>query len=300
MPAKTKWTPSLSGDLDGKLVLVTGASSGIGLEAARVLAHKHARVILAVRNPAKGEKARQSILSQSSSAQVEVLPLDLADLNSIREFVKSFKKAHKQLDILINNAGVMTPPYSQTKDGFELQMGTNHLGHFALTGLLLPLLQKTPGSRVVNVSSMAHKVGNIDFSDLHWQRRKYRKVKAYGDSKLANLYFTYELARRLPDKTPLVTAAHPGWTSTELTRHITGRPPSPWMLAQPTAMGALPTLRAALDPHALPGYYYGPDGFMEMGGYPVRVESTSLSHQADPARLLWELSTELTGVDFGL
>ncbi len=300
MPKPTPWTAEKIPDLSGKIVIVTGSSSGIGLEAARVLAMKNATVILAVRNPAKGQQALQSIMAQYSQADAQVMSLDLADLKSIEKFAAEFKKKYKKLDILINNAGVMIPPYSLTNDGFELQIGTNHLGHFALTAQLFDLLARTSDSRLVNVASMAHRFSQLDLNDLNWQKRKYSKIKAYGASKIANLYFTYELARRLKGKTPLVTAAHPGWTSTELVRHVGGGPMASRLMAQPASMGALPTLRAALDPDALPGDYYGPQGFMETRGYPVKVSSNALSQDADIARALWEVSENMTGMTFSI
>ncbi len=298
--AKQQWTTENIPDQTGKVVIVTGSSSGIGYEAARVLAMKNATVILAVRNRNKGDKAIQDIMAQYSQAKVQRMDLDLADLKSIKQFVTDFKKDYKQLDLLINNAGVMIPPYSLTQDGFELQMGTNHLGHFALTALLYPLLQKSKDARIVNVSSMAHKFGDIDFKDLHWEKRKYKAGRAYGDSKIANLYFTYELARRSRGKGPMVTAAHPGWTATDLQRHIKGGSLANRVFGQPIRMGALPTLRAATDPDALSGDFYGPDGFMEMKGYPVKVISNQLSQDTERAQLLWQVSEELTGVEFNI
>ena len=215
------WTTDNIPDLNGRTAIVTGSTSGLGRETARVLAAKGAWVTLAVRNTAKGGDVAGKIREQHAGADVAVLALDLADLSSVKAFAAAFLKAHNRLDLLINNAGVMMCPYSKTADGFEIQMGTNHLGHFALTGLLLPLMKKTEASRLVVVASLAHRMGDIDLSDLNWERRRYNTSRAYGDSKLANLLFAYELARRLESdgNTPRVTAAHPGWTATELQRH---------------------------------------------------------------------------------
>jgi len=192
---KHKWDSNNISDQQGKTAIVTGATSGIGLETARVLAVKGAAVVMAVRNTAKGEAAAAKIKGENGNVTITVMEMDLADLASVRRFAEAFAKTHSRLDLLINNAGVMIPPLSRTADGFELQFGTNHLGHFALTGHLIEILQRTPGSRVVNVSSMAHKFGSIDFDDLNWEKRNYKKWQAYGASKIANLYFTYELQR---------------------------------------------------------------------------------------------------------
>lgn len=194
----------------------------------------------------------------------------------------------------------MMCPYSTTEDGFEIQMGTNHLGHFALTGRLMPLLKKTKDSRVVAISSIGHNMGNIDLSDINWEKRKYNTNRAYGDSKLANLYFTYELARKLEDdnNTPMVVAAHPGVTATELTRHSKFFKFFNIFFSQKVDVGTLPTLRAATDPEAKPGDYFGPKGFRGMKGYPVKVDSNKLSKDVIIARKLWVLSEEMTGVSY--
>lgn len=237
------WSESDIPILEGKIAIVTGSSSGIGLETARALAEKGATIIMAIRNLQKGEKARESI-SGKVDGELILMHLNLADLSSVKKFAEEFRNKFDKLDLLINNAGVMMPPYSKTKDGFELQMGTNHLGHYVLTALFFDLIKNTPNSRIVNVSSAMHKYGNINFEDINWEKRKYKAARAYGDSKLANLYFTYELARRAGEKIT-VAASHPGWTATDLQRH------SGWMrffnkiFAQRPAMGALPTLYAA-------------------------------------------------------
>jgi len=266
------------------------------------LANKNAEVIIAVRNLDKGNAAAAKIVTQNKNADVKVMKLDLADLASVRSFAEEFKGKYSRLDRLINNAGVMIPPYSKTADGFELQFGTNHLGHFALTERLLDVLDKTEGSRIVNVSSNAHRFGNIDFDDLSWEKRGYRRWRAYGDSKIANLYFTSELSKKLREARSgtLVTSAHPGWTATDLARHtdlgmagILSR-----FLAQDISMGALPTLRAAYDTDSKGGEFYGPGGFIGIWGYPVEAEPNNLSKNAAIAQRLWEVSEELTGVKF--
>lgn len=295
-----KWTIDQIPDQSGRVAVVTGASSGIGFETARILAEKGATVILAVRNPQKGESALQRIRTRNATARAEMMLLDLANLQSVREFAAAFRRKYDRLDLLINNAGVMIPPYGKTADGFELQFGTNHLGHFALTGLLLPLLLNTPGSRIVNVSSLAHRYGNLNFDDLNWEKRRYKAWRAYGDSKLANLYFTYQLARKLEaaGAEMKVTAAHPGWSATALQRHSTVFQWGNKLFAQPAEMGALPTLRAATDPAAQSGDFFGPGGFQQWRGYPVKVESNPRSHDSDTAQRLWKVSEKLTGVKY--
>ena len=293
-----KWNAESISDQSGRVAIVTGSSSGIGYETARVLAMKNATVIIAVRNPQKGEKALQKIKDQNQNANVMTMVLDLADLNSIRSFVAEFALKFERLDLLINNAGVMAPPYSKTVNGFELQFGTNHLGHFALTMQLMDLLRKTSGSRIVTVSSNMHKSGNLNFDDLNWEKRKYKAWEAYGASKIANLYFTYELDHQLKSgkSGPLVTASHPGWTATELQRHTSGVGFLNNFFAQDITMGALPTLYAAVGPDVQGGDYYGPSGFMEMKGYPKKTESDAKSKDKDIARKLWQESEKLTGV----
>lgn len=293
------WTTDNIPDLAGKKAIVTGSNTGIGYETAKALAEKNAIVILAVRNIGKGQYALERILNHDPDAGVDVAELDLGNLASVRKFASDYLSDSERLDLLINNAGVMIPPYGTTSDGFELQWGTNHLGHFALTGLLLPLLLVTGGSRVVNVSSIAHLRGEINFDDLN-STKNYERIGAYSQSKLANLLFTYELQRRLE---PLAadctaTAAHPGWTKTDLQRHSPlSRIFSPFF-AQKAPMGALPSLRAATDTEAVGGDYFGPSGYREMKGYPVRVSSNDRSHNQETAQRLWEVSEELTGVRY--
>jgi NAD(P)-dependent dehydrogenase (short-subunit alcohol dehydrogenase family) len=298
---KNRWTIDNIPDQKGRTVIVTGANSGIGYEAARALAGKNAKTIMACRNIAKGEEAASEIRSEYTSAMVEVMDLDLGNLDSVRRFANTFKKTNKRLDLLINNAGVMMPPYGKTSDGFELQFGINHLGHFALTGLLLPLLIKTGGSRIVTVSSTAHKAGRMNFDDLQ-SEQSYKKMAAYGQSKLSNLLFTYELQRRFESAgvSSIATAAHPGWTTTNLQRHVGGARFLNPLFGQKQDMGALPTLRAAIDEDARGSDYFGPSGLYEMQGYPVKVKSNGHSHNTDNARKLWDVSEKLTGVTFDI
>ena len=295
---KNNWTEKNIPDLTGKIIIVTGATSGLGKEATRVLAKKNATVIMAVRNTKKGEDVKLEILNRYPKSKIEVKELDLSDLNSIKKFSDNILMKFKRLDILINNAGIMMCPYSTTKDGFEIQMGTNHLGHFALTGHLFPLLKKTQHSRIVITSSMAHKWGKIDLTDFNWETRTYKTNQAYGDSKIANLHFMYELINRnkYDPKMPLVTASHPGWTATELQRHAKLADRLNGLFAQKVDMGTLPTLRAAFDKSAKMGDYFGPKGFLEMRGYPIKVKSNKLSRDKKIAKELWKISEKLTNV----
>ena len=298
--SKKKWGSNDIPDQNGRVAIVTGSSSGIGYETARVLAEKNATVIVAVRNLQKGNAAVEKIKISHPNANVKVMELDLASLESVRSFAKIFRNDYSRLDLLINNAGVMMPPYSKTADGFELQFGTNHLGHFALAGLLIDMVKDTPESRIVNVSSSSHHYGELNFDDLNWENRPYKKMKTYGDSKIANIYFTYELQRRLDvngSKT-LVTAAHPGWTATELQRHVGLLSFLNNFFSQDITMGALPTLYAAVAEDVQGGDYYGPSGWKEMRGYPKKVQSNELSHDKKIAQKLWEVSEDLTGITF--
>lgn len=300
--SKKRWTSAEIEEQTGRVAIVTGANTGIGLEAARILAKKGATVVLACRSAEKGEAALAGIRAESPKGSAELQILDLASLKSVRSFAAGFRERYDHLDLLVNNAGVMMPPLSQTEDGFELQFGVNHLGHFALTGLLVDLLVRTNGSRVVTVSSAAHKWGHIDFEDLQWEQRPYKKTGSYGQSKLANLLFTYELQRRLDAaKAPTVAlAAHPGWTATDLQRN-TGlfRALNPLFAMKPWK-GALPTLRAATGGEAEGGQYYGPHGLGEMRGFPVPVSSNDASRDEAVARRLWDVSEALTGVEYDL
>jgi NAD(P)-dependent dehydrogenase (short-subunit alcohol dehydrogenase family) len=299
----SKWTTADIPDQSGRVAVITGANTGLGFWTAAALADKGAHVVLAVRNLDKGENAVSQIRAKSPGADLVVQRLDLTSLDAIREAADELKAAHQRIDLLINNAGVMYTDKDTTKDGFELQFGTNHLGHFAFTGLLLDRLLPVDGSRVVTVSSVGHRIlAAIHFDDLQWER-SYNRVRAYGQSKLANLMFTYELQRRLAHKGAPTTAlaAHPGGSDTELTRYIPGllKPAVDvvWpLLSQSAEMGALPTLRAATDPAAQGGQYYGPDGIGEQRGYPKVVRSSKQSHDQALQRRLWEVSEELTGV----
>jgi NAD(P)-dependent dehydrogenase (short-subunit alcohol dehydrogenase family) len=301
--ARSKWTTAEMPDLSGRTAIVTGANTGLGLATADALAAHGARVILAVRNTDKGDAAASTIRSDHPDADVTVQALDLSDLASVRAAADALLADERGIDLLVNNAGVMYTPESTTVDGFELQMGTNHLGHFALTGLLLPRLLDAPNSRIVTVSSVGHKIRSKIDVDTLAGTDDYDRVAAYGRSKLANLLFTYELQRRLAaaGATTAALAAHPGLSDTELIRN------SPKFLQwgeflfrpimQSAERGALPTLRAATDPTARGGQYYGPDGIGEARGNPEIVESSSRSHDAELQRALWEKSAEMTGVD---
>jgi NAD(P)-dependent dehydrogenase (short-subunit alcohol dehydrogenase family) len=289
------WTARDLPTLAGRTFVVTGATSGLGLVTARELARAGARVVLAVRDTAKGERAASAI-----PGSVEVRRLDLADLASVRAFAGAWDE---RLDVLVNNAGVMAVPERRTKDGFELQIGTNHLGHFALTNLLLPSI----ADRVVTVSSTAHWFGRIGLDDLNWERRRYSRWRAYGQSKLANLLFTLELQRRLAEAGSPVRAyaAHPGYANTNLQGHTSSALQHGLMavtnrfFAQSAEMGALPTLFAATQD--LPGAsFVGPGGFQEQRGYPALARRTARALDAETARRLWELSERLTGTTFSV
>jgi NAD(P)-dependent dehydrogenase (short-subunit alcohol dehydrogenase family) len=296
----TKWTTADIPDQTGRTAVITGANTGLGYETAAALAAKGAHVVLAVRNIEKGKAAADLITRAAAGASVAVQELDLTSLESIRAAADQLRASHESIDLLINNAGVMFTPKSTTKDGFELQFGTNHLGHFALTSLLLDRVLAAPGSRVVTVSSQGHRfVRGIRFDDLQWENG-YSRVGAYGQAKLANLLFTYELQRRLQGTNTIAVAAHPGGSRTELTRNLPPLVAAVTRLAEPlfqsAEMGALPTLRAATDPGVLGGQYFGPDGFGEQRGYPKVVASSEASHDTDAQRRLWAASEELTSV----
>ena len=297
----TKWTTADIPDQTGRTAVITGANTGLGYETAAALAAKGAHVVLAVRNVEKGKAAADLIARATPGASVAVQELDLSSLESIRSAADELRSKYDSIDLLINNAGVMMTPKSTTKDGFELQFGTNHLGHFALTNLLLDRVLAAPGSRIVTVSSAGHRFARrgIRFDDLQWEN-SYSRVGAYGQAKLANLMFTYELQRRLQGTNTIAVAAHPGGSNTELMRNLpvairgVGALLTP--LFQGPDMGALPTLRAATDPGVLGGQYFGPDGFAEQRGYPKVVASSVASHDTDAQRRLWAVSEELTSV----
>ena len=304
-----RWTADSIPDQRGKLAVITGASSGIGYEAASALAARGARVILAIRSVEKGRLAAESIRRASPGAALEVLPLDLADLASVRGFAEAFLRRGEPLPLLINNAGVMALPFRRTADGFEMQFGTNHLGHFALTGLLLPAVLAAPGARVVTVSSGAHTAGAIDFANLDGARG-YQPWRAYSQSKLANLLFAYELQRRLAaaGADAISVGCHPGYAATNLQaagprmegsrlkEAIMGAANA--LFAQSARMGALPTLYAATAPGVNGCDYIGPTGLGGMRGYPGKARSSTRSYDEDTARRLWDISEQLTGVHY--
>ncbi len=298
----SSWTADSIPDQSGRTAIVTGANTGIGFETARTLAPKGAHVILACRNATKGQAAVDRILAEDSSLSVALELLDLADLTNVEGFASRIANTVQRLDLLILNAGVMVPPESKTTQGFELQFGVNHLGHFALTGALLPLLRAQEGSRVVVVSSTAASMGSMNFEDLQFESRGYKPWPAYGQSKLANQLFTLELQRRLEAAgTPvLVTAAHPGWTQTDLQQHSGVFSFLNPFFAMKPPQGALPTLRAATDVDAKGGDYFGPHGWFQMRGYPVRVDMVAAAKVAEDASRLWQISEELTHVSYDL
>jgi NAD(P)-dependent dehydrogenase (short-subunit alcohol dehydrogenase family) len=298
------WTVADVPGQTGRTAVVTGANSGIGFEVAMVLAQHGADTVLACRDPGKAEDAAARVSAAAPGATVSVVRLDLASLESVRAAADQILATHQRVDLLINNAGLMWPPYGKTADGFELQFGTNHLGHFALTGLLLGAMLPVPGSRVVTVSSNGHRAGRIDFADLQSERH-YGRMSAYAQSKLANLMFTYELQRRLAaaGAPAAALAAHPGVAFTGLARYLPGVLQSAYpvvggLFTQSAAMGALPVLRAATDPAAAGGEYYGPAGWAQAKGYPVRVSSTAMSRDQAAQRRLWAESERLTGVTY--
>jgi len=320
-----RWTEADAGDQSGRVAVVTGGNSGIGFETARMLAACGMTVVLACRDLAKADQAAAQIAAGAPSASpgpspgpgergavergaVATVRLDLASLASVRKAAAELMERYPRLDLLINNAGVMTPPYGRTEDGFETQIGTNHLGHFAFTGLVLGLLLDVPGSRVVTVSSQGHRAGRINFDDLQSERR-YSRFRAYGQSKLANLLFTFELQRRLAaaGAPTIALAAHPGGARTHLGRHVPGirqlMPTSRLesissLVVQSAEMGALPTLRAATDPQARGGQYYGPGRITGLTGYPVLVGSSRRSKDVEVQARLWAESERLTGVTY--
>ncbi len=300
-----QWTLSDMPNQQERVVIVTGANSGIGYEAALALAGKHAQVILTARSLDKGEAAVRNIREKYPQAEITLMELDLADLKSVRNFVQAFLAKYKRLDILINNAGVMAIPKRKTVDGFEMQFGTNHLGHFALTGLLLPILKATPNGRIVTVSSGVHTSGDIHFDDLQWEKT-YDRWGAYAQSKLSNLLFAYELQRRLSTtgSSLISVGCHPGYAATNLQAagpQMDGSAFRLWMMkfanvifAQGQDMGALTTLYAAVAVDVNGCDYIGPRSGMR--GYPVKVMSNNKSYDEALAKRLWKISEELTGV----
>jgi NAD(P)-dependent dehydrogenase (short-subunit alcohol dehydrogenase family) len=307
----SQWTPAEIPSQAGKVAIVTGANSGLGYFTARELARKGAQVIMACRSREKTEPAMDDIRKAVPEAKLDFIPLDLADLKSIRDFAQAFPAKFPKLDLLCNNAGVMALPYRKTADGFEMQIGTNHLGHFALTGLLLDRLKATPEARVVNVASLAHNwTRGMDLDDLNWERKKYKKWDAYGKSKLANLLFTFELKRRLGKSGIAVksVAAHPGYSATNLgvagpamENSLLGKlmmHAGEALFSQSAEMGALPQIYAATLPEVESGDYFGPDGFRQIKGYPTKVGCRRMARDENLAAKLWGLSQQLTGVKY--
>jgi NAD(P)-dependent dehydrogenase (short-subunit alcohol dehydrogenase family) len=296
---KQEWRAGDMPALAAKTAIVTGANRGIGFEMARALSRRGATVILACRDGEKGEAAVRQILLENPAALVKRIPLDLASLASIRSFADEFTARHDRLDILINNGGVMRPPFGKTADGFELQFGINHLGHFALGGLLYNLILRTPRARVVTLSSWGHYFGAMDFENLNAEK-KYDPGAAYAQSKLANLLFAYELQRRMEGSgvEAISAAAHPGWTSTDLAAHWGMVRALNRFIGQKPEMGALPALYAAAAEGAEGGGYYGPGSWGGMRGYPTKTKSSARSSDRDVAARLWAVSEELTGVRY--
>jgi NAD(P)-dependent dehydrogenase (short-subunit alcohol dehydrogenase family) len=303
------WKLEQAKDLSNKNVIVTGANTGLGFETTKAMVKKNANVIMACRSSKRAEEAKLKILEDYPNASIDILLLDLGDLSTIDAFVKAYKEKYNTLDILINNAGVMTTPYMKTSDGFEFQNGINHLGHFALTAKLFDLLKTTKNARIVIVSSIAHKGGQMHFEDYMFEdKTKYTPMKSYSQSKLSNLLFMDELNRKLSKKDHDVTvvAAHPGVSRTELTRYILKgflailALPIMLIFTQSAKKGALPQLRAALDEDVKSGDYYGPSGFKEMRGKAVLVSPKPHAKNAEDAKKLWELSEQYTNTSFNI
>jgi NAD(P)-dependent dehydrogenase (short-subunit alcohol dehydrogenase family) len=294
-----KWTAADIPSQKGRVAVVTGANTGLGFETASVLAQHGAHIVMSVRNLEKGKDAATRIRQRHPGVSVAPQELDLSSLDSIHAAAEQLRSDHDHIDLLINNAGVQFTPKSATENGFESHFGTNHLGHFALTGLLLDRMLGVADSRVVTVSSSAHRTAHITWDDLQWERR-YSRASAYGTSKLANLLFTYELQRRLTGTTTISVASHPGAAKNDLIRSTSGLLKLALLpgvlIQQEPAMGVLPTLRAATDPGVLGGQYFGPSGLGQMRGYPKIVASSKRSHNTELQRRLWGVSEELTGV----
>lgn len=289
----------------GKVAIVTGANIGLGYETTLAFAKKQIKVIMACRNVEKAELARNQILKQIPNAELVIIKLELNKLSSVRSFAQEYLQNYESLDLLINNAGIMIPPYAITEDGYESQFQVNYLSHFLLTGLLLPLLEKTPKSRIVNLSSNAHKNGKINFNDLQF-KKKYSAFAAYAQSKLACLMFTFELQRRLEKKgsNTIAVGSHPGVSVTNLGQHI-----PKWvnlifgrlfrvLMTQPASNGAEPSIYAALGSDIQGGDYIGPDGWGEWRGKPKKVQGIALAHNEEQARQLWDISEKLATIEY--
>jgi NAD(P)-dependent dehydrogenase (short-subunit alcohol dehydrogenase family) len=299
MNRNQKWTAKLAHSQEGKIALVTGANSGLGFYTCCDLTALGAEVIMAVRDLSRGSSALETIKEKYPSAKLHLLQLDLASLKSIRDFVEIFKNKFSKFNLLINNAGVMMCPFQKTEDNFEMQFGTNHLGHFALTALLFDRLINEIGSRIVTVSSYIHHFGKIDFNNLNAEK-KYRKTGAYSMSKLANLLFANELDRRLKRKLSKIisVSAHPGYSATNLQQHVGLFKFFNPYIAQDAEMGSLPTQYAALSENIYGGDFIGPDGFMELKGYPKKVKSSKSSYNEKLSKKLWEISEILIKIKF--
>jgi NAD(P)-dependent dehydrogenase (short-subunit alcohol dehydrogenase family) len=299
-----RWTAASIPGQDGRTIVITGANTGVGLETAKMLAARGATVVLACRDPGRARQAKERIMAAAPGARLDAITLDLASLASVRAAATELASRHHTVDVLINNAGVMWVPKSETADGFEMHFGTNHLGHFAFTGLVLDLLLPVAGSRVVVLSSPAHRAGRIDFDDLPYNRR-FRRNAAYSRSKLANLLFAQMLQEKLSQAhaPTIAVAAHPGGARTELNRHmpLPFRGPS-WGLARPIThpapIGALSLARAAADPGIPGGAYVGPGGWREFTGYPVLLQPSERARDPELQRRLWQESERLTGVTY--
>ncbi len=303
-----RWTTQNIPNQSRRVAIVTGANSGLGYETVLALAQKNATVIMACRNLSKGAEARDKIVQQVPHAQLDLMALNLGDLESVRTFVEDFSRRYDRLDMLINNAGIMAIPYSETADGFETQFGVNHLGHFALTGLLLDKILATPDSRIVSVSSTANYMGRINFDDL-MGKQNYSRYGAYSQSKLANILFANELNKRLAQAgaNTISLSAHPGYAATNLQGNSSSNsgalletilyPITNRLLAQSQAQGALPQLFAATAAEAQGGDFIGPD-FLHTRGYPKKVKANKAAYDQDAALRLWEVSEELTGVQY--
>ena len=294
------WKIKMMEDQTGKVVIITGSNTGIGYHMAYGLASKGANVVMACRNLEKASDSRNKILKDFPKANIKLYQLDLADLDNIKYFANKFINENDKLDILINNAGVMIPPYSKTKNNFELQFGTNHLGHFALTGLLLPLLEKNDNGRIITVSSIAHNPGIIDFNDLNSERKKYSKWGSYSQSKISNLCFAIELDRRLKAGgfSTISLASHPGYSNTELQRYSILWRILNVFFAMSAKRGAEATLFAATNQIATEYIYWGPTGIIEMRGRTGKAKINKKAQDKDTAKRLWIISEEMTGVKF--
>jgi protochlorophyllide reductase len=303
-----KWTQQDIPDLMGKLIVVTGANSGLGFECSQTLAEKGATVVMTARNLMKGEKAKADVLAAHPNAKLDLMKLDVGDLASVRKFATAFKSKYDRLDILLNNAGLMAIPRQETTDGLEMQLGVNHLGHFALTGLLLDIIVKTPNARIHNVTSSANWMGAINFDDL-MSEQNYSRWGAYGQSKLANIFFTYELQKRLTvaGYDTLANTSHPGFVLGQLQHNSVDQSGtvleglfyriSEPLMSQDIKIGVLPMLYGMTAPEAKGGGFYGPS-FMNMWGYPKETNANKKTNDTAALKRFWRVSEELTGVQY--